>query len=95
MDPPLKSTLTSIVVAVCGGALYAVGATTAQEQTTVAGAIVGAAGLLVGVAATWWKARQHTQQAAIDAINKPKNGLVVAREDSGVPVVTQPLKGTK
>jgi hypothetical protein len=93
MDPALKSILTSLIVAVCGGGLAAIGITTTQGQTTVAQAIVGVAALIVGAVVTWWKSRQHTPQAAIDAINKPNNGLKVVTADVPAPTVTVPLKG--
>ena len=94
MDPTLKSTLTSIVVAVCGGGLAAIGITTTQGQATVAQAIVGAAALIVGAAVTWWKSRQHTPAAQIAVVNAADNGVKVVAESSPAPVVTQPLKGT-
>jgi hypothetical protein len=91
LDPQILSVATTIFVAVCGGGLTAVGITSATDQATVAHAVIGAVLLAIGAAATWWKARQHSPQAAIDAINKPANGLKVVREDVAAPPVTAPL----
>ena len=91
MNPVIKSTLSTLFVALCGGGLAAVGITSATDQATVANAIVGAVLLAVGAVTTWYKAQQHTVQGTIDAVNKPANGLKVVSDSSpGTPVTVAP-----
>lgn len=91
MDPVLRSTLTSLFVAVCGGGLTAIGVHAGADQMTVANAVIGALILGAGALTTWWKATQHTAQAQIDVINKTPNGLKVVRADVDAEAVTAPL----
>ena len=91
MDPVLKSALTSMFVAVCGGILTTIGITTTQGQATVADAVIGALTLGVGTLVGWWKTRTHTQEAVIAAVNSTNNGVKVVAEGSPSPMVTAPL----
>lgn len=91
MDPELKSTLTTIFVAICGGGLTAIGITSAHDQMTVANAIIGVVVLGAGAAVTWWKKKQHTPQAQIAAVNDAPNGLKVVKETVTAPKETEPV----
>ena len=88
MNPVIKSTLSTLFVALCGGGLAAVGITSATDQATVANAVVGAVLLGVGAVTTWYKAQQHTLSAQVSAINDPPNGLKVVSDLSPSPTVT-------
>ena len=93
MDPVLKSALTSLFVAVCGGALTALGITSAQSQSTIGEALIGAVVLGAGTLVGWWKTRMHTPTAQIAAVNSADNGVKVVADTAPSPMVTAPLKG--
>lgn len=89
MDPVVKSVLTSIALSAAGSIVtWAVqGGFVAQDQaaslTTNLGAmIVGGVTAAIGAALVWYKARQHTQAAMIQAVNAAPNGVKVVADDA-------------
>ena len=99
MDPQLKSVLTTIGA---GGAsavaAWAVskGLITASDQAADANILLGAAGIVVTGLIAWYKARQHTPTAQIQAVRAADNGVTVvptaAAVAAGIPSVSAPLK---
>ena len=72
MDPQLKSILTSVLVAVCGGGVtwaVKVGIVQQADESTITNTVVAGVIFAVGAAIAWWKSRQHTPEAQIAAVN--------------------------
>ena len=97
MDPQLKSALTSLGAIATGAvATWAVskGLITRPTPTTadpVAGALLAIGSAVVGVGLVWFKSRQLSQTAMIQAINAAPNGVKVVPNDSPTPAVNAPL----
>lgn len=96
MDPQLKSIISTVGVWLAGAiASWAAskGFITADQSAQVGNALITLGGVVVAAGLAWWKARQHTQQAMITAVNKADNGVkVVASASTGAPEVNHPLK---
>ena len=95
MDPQLKSALTSLGAIATGAvATWAVskGLITSADQATVAGALLAIGSAVVGVGLVWFKSRQLSQTAMIQAINAAPNGVKVVPNDSPTPAVNFPLR---
>lgn len=95
MDPVLKSTLTSLASVGVGSALgWAVtqGYLTKDQAATLTTEIVGGGSIAIGGLLIWYKARQHTKVAQIQAVNAADNGVKVVASASPSPKVEEPLK---
>jgi hypothetical protein len=98
MDPQLKSTLTTILAAVLGGAgvwAVKVGVVPVSDQANFVNMLVTVVIGGAGAVLTWYKARQLSAIAVIAAVNNTDNGLkVVAASAANAPtrVETAPLK---
>lgn len=96
MDPQLKSVLTSILMTVSGSAAtwaVGVGIIPGSDQASLANIIVSVALYLITAALAWYKSRQVTQTAMIQAVNSADNGVKVVSEKTSAPTVSTPLKG--
>lgn len=95
MDPQLKSVLTTILLGLMtslAGAGASHGIIPASDVTSYANMGVtlalGAGAALIG----WYKARQSSPAALIDAVNKGDNGVKVVPATAPVSPVNVPLK---
>lgn len=95
MDPQVKSAVTSFGLAVATAvASWAAskGLISDGDRTNFTTALVTVGGFLVAAALTWWKARQHSQPALIQAVNEADNGVKVVASTAAAPQVNEPLK---
>ena len=95
MDPQLKSVLTSIGMTLAGSATtwgVAHGLVPAADQASVANALVTLAFAIATGLLGWWKARQVSQKAMIQAVNAADNGVKVVAASTPAITVTEPLK---
>ena len=80
MDTPLKSLLTSFAIVVATSAAawgVAHGLIPSADQSVVANDLVFAASAIVTAGIAWLKARAHTKDAQIAAVNNRDNGVKV------------------
>lgn len=101
MDPVLKSTLTSIGLAgatalSATAASHGVIPNDAGSQASLANALLVVGGAAVAAVLAWYKTRDHTPTAQIEAVKKADNGVTpVATADAkaaGIPAVSAPVK---
>lgn len=96
MDPQLKSILTSLLMTLTTGAatwLASKGLIATGDESVFATWLMS--GILYAVTALifWYKQRQQTQTALIQAVNHADNGVKVVPATAPVDAVNQPLKG--
>lgn len=92
MDPILKSTITSVLTYGLGAAgawAVAQGYITKDQAASLTTDIIGGGSVLIGGLLVWYKARQHTQAAQIQAVNAADNGVKVVADDArAAPIAT-------
>jgi uncharacterized protein (UPF0333 family) len=99
MDPQLKSVLTSVGLGLASSvAAWAAtkGFISSDQQSALASSLLTVAGAIVAAGFAWYKTRQVTQPAMIQAVNKADNGVTaVSSADAkaaGISPVNAPLK---
>ena len=96
MDPQLKSVLTTIAAtlsASVAGAAATHGVIHSDQQAAFADIVTTVAGVAVTALIGWYKARQNSQSAMIQAVNAADNGVkVVPVNSTTTPPVQEPLK---
>ena len=96
MDPQIKSLLTSFASAVSTAVAAAAathGVINAAQQSALSDILVTAAGFVVTGLLTWYKKRQQSPTALIQAVNAGDNGVKVVAASEPVRTVNVPLKG--
>ena len=96
MDPQLKSILTSVLLGISTGvAGWAAnrGLIPNGDQSVIANDLVTAVSGGIAAVLAWYKTRQVSQPAMIQAVNAADNGVKVVASTSTAPIVTAPLKG--
>lgn len=94
MDPQLKSILTTIGMTLATSvAAWAAskGIIPSADQSVIANDLVVAAGTVITAALGWYKARQATQTAMIQQVNKADNGVKVVPATAPVDPVNAPI----
>lgn len=98
MDAQLKSILTSIALAGATALttwLVSHGYIPGSDQSTFTADIMTAGAALATAALGWYKERQHTPAAQIQAVNAADNGVKVVAADAAAKVIDVPLKNVK
>jgi len=97
MDPQVKSLLTSLgLSAATALSAWAVskGLIPGADQASFANDLVALASGLVAIGLAWWKARQLSQPAMVQAVNQADNGVkVVSAKSASQQVVLDPKTG--
>ena len=95
MNPQLQSVLTSIGMTAATAATtwgVAHGLVPGADQASISNALVTLGLAVVTGLIGWWKARQNSQSAMIQAVNKADNGVKVVPASTPAITVTEPLK---
>lgn len=98
MDPQNKSMLTTIIgYAAVALAAWASGhgLIDAGQQTALVNILVTVVGTVGAAGVAWWKQRNQSPKALIQAVNSADNGVKVVPVNSPGMVVNEPIKGAK